>query len=182
MNTPPEPPKTPQLQMLWPESRIKFPPEISIPANYALRTYQVQDKEAYLRLMQEAGFTTFSEKDLSEWLKRVLPNGLFLITHPPTGQLAATAMASHNPDDLHPLGGELGWVAGNPVHAGKGLGKAVCAAAVNRFISAGYTHIYLKTDDWRLPAIKIYLQLGFVPLYYTGNMEERWQTIHKKLK
>ena len=60
--------------------------------------------------------------------------------------------------------------------------RAVCAAVVARFLQAGYERIYLKTDDWRLPAIKVYLQLGFVPFLFTMGMEERWKTVCAKLK
>jgi mycothiol synthase len=175
-------PKPVQLQMLWPESLLHCPPKVKLPPDYEIRTYEPQDKDGYLKLMAGAGFTTFTEANLQEWLKRVLPKGLFVIVHRPTGDMAATTMATHNPSDLHPFGGELGWVAGSPAHTGKGLGRAVCAAVVARFIQAGYERIYLKTDDWRLPAIKVYLQLGFEPYLFTEGMEERWKTVCAGLK
>jgi mycothiol synthase len=177
-----ETPKPLQLQMLWPENLLHSPPGVNLPADYEIRTYEPRDRDAYLKLMASAGFTAFTESNLQEWLKRVLPKGLFVILHRPTGEMAATTMATHNPSDLHPFGGELGWVAGSPAHAGKGLGRAVCAAVVARFLQAGYERIYLKTDDWRLPAIKVYLQLGFVPFLFTTGMEERWKTVCGKLK
>ena len=86
-------------------------------------------------------------------------------------------MATHNPTPLHPYGGELGWVAGSPAHAGRGLGTAVCAAVVRRFLTAGYRRVYLLTDDWRLPALKVYLKLGFVPYLFEAGMAARWQGI-----
>jgi mycothiol synthase len=118
---------------------------------------------------------------LGHWLDRVLPDGLLLIEHLPTRELAATAMAAHNPRPQHPFGGELGWVAGNPRHAGRGLGRAVCAGVVRRLMSAGYRRIYLCTDDWRLPAISIYLRLGFVPLLYADDMAPRWSSVCEQL-
>jgi RimJ/RimL family protein N-acetyltransferase len=66
-------------------------------------------------------------------------------------------------------------------HAGKKLGRVVCAAATARFLRAGYRRIYLKTDDWRLPAIVTYLRLGYVPLLYAPDMAERWQAVHARL-
>ena len=39
----------------------------------------------------------------------------------------------------------------------------------------------LDTDDFRLPAIKNYLNLGFVPVYVGENHGERWRIIFKKL-
>jgi mycothiol synthase len=42
---------------------------------------------------------------------------------------------------------------------------------------AGYRRIYLLTDDFRLPAIRIYLALGYAPLFHTPGMQERWQAV-----
>lgn len=72
-------------------------------------------------------------------------------------------MARHWPEELHPQGGVLGWVAGDPALKGKGLGLAVCAAVVARLIGGGYRRIYLSTDDFPLPAVKTCLKLGFPP-------------------
>ena len=68
------------------------------------------------------------------------------------------------------MGGELGWVAGDKDHAGKGLGAAVCNRAVQRFLSAGYRRIYLQTDDVRLAAVKVYLKMGFVPYLFAWDI------------
>jgi mycothiol synthase len=38
----------------------------------------------------------------------------------------------------------------------------------------GYRHIHLDTEDWRLPALKIYLRLGYKPLLYAPDMATCW--------
>jgi len=35
----------------------------------------------------------------------------------------------------------------------------------------------LETDDYRLPAIKTYLNLGFEPLLVHENQRDRWRNI-----
>jgi hypothetical protein len=130
------PPK--QLQMLWPRHLQDSSPESlvpaqDLPAGYRLRTYRPEDETAYLAVMHAAGFTWFDHADVQRWLDKALPDGLFLVEYGPTRQIAATAMATHNPGPLHPFGGELGWVAGSPEHAGKHLGTVVCAAATARW-------------------------------------------------
>jgi mycothiol synthase len=35
----------------------------------------------------------------------------------------------------------------------------------------------LSTDDFRIPAIAIYLSLGFRPFLYDDDMQNRWKTI-----
>jgi len=115
-----------QLHMLWPERLLHSPPPVVVPAGYALRTLRDEDKPGHLRVMAEAGFDQWNEQALEQWLFRVLPDGFFVVVHRASGQVVATAMATHNPSELHPYGGELGWVAASPQHAGRGLGIPVC--------------------------------------------------------
>ena len=42
----------------------------------------------------------------------------------------------------------------------------MCAAVTRSLVQRGYSRIFLTTDDWRLPAIAIYLKLGYVPDLY----------------
>ena len=178
MDTPP--PKQ-QLNMLWPTQRYDSPPVVHLPDGYTLRTYQPGDEAGFYRVMDLAGFKNWDDETLRPWLLKILPDGWFLIIHQASGEIVATAMANHNPKALHPFGGELGWVAGHPDHAGRGLGRTVCAAVVGRLVGAGYRHIYLCTDDWRLPAITVYLRLGWLPFLYAPDMADRWQTVCAQL-
>ncbi|MFO7959271.1 MAG: GNAT family N-acetyltransferase [Candidatus Brocadiia bacterium] len=175
-----EPPYS-QLHMVWSEERLDSPPEPEVPSGYELRQYRAEDRQQYLDLMHRAGFGDFDEERLDRMLRSVLPDGFFVVEHKGSGRVVATAMAVHSPKELHPHGGELGWVAGDPDHSGKHLGMAVCAAVVRRFIRAGYRRIYLQTDDHRLPAVKTYLRLGFEPLYYRDDMEDRWSAVCEQL-
>jgi mycothiol synthase len=127
--------------------------------------------------MDGAGFHGWDEGTLRPWLQKILPDGWFTIIHEASGEIVATAMANHNPSDLHPFGGELGWVAGHPDYPGVGLGMSVCGAVVKRLLGAGYQEIYLNTDDWRLPAIRTYLKLGFEPFLFLPDMAERWRVV-----
>jgi mycothiol synthase len=69
----------------------------------------------------------------------------------------------------------------DPDHRGRGLGRVVSAVVTRRLIDAGYKEIYMETQDWRLPAIKIYLKMGWVPLLFQADMPERWQVVCDKL-
>ena len=131
--------------------------------------------------MEAAGFGVWDHERIQRARRAILPGGFYLIEHEVTGRIVASAMATHGPADIHPEGGELSWVAALPEHSGKGLGMAVCAAATARMLQAGYTRVYLLTDDFRLPALRIYLRLGYEPLLFTEGMAERWKTIEQVL-
>lgn len=172
---------TQQLHMLWPADRPKSVPAVSLAEGYALRIYRPEDAEALAALIHMAGFKEWTEESFSGVLQRALPDGIFFAVHQATGRLAAVATATHNPLELHPFGGELGWVAGDPEHAGKALGAVVCAAVTERFLQARYRRIYLRTDDWRLAATKTYLKIGYVPFLFQSDMEQRWGSVCEKL-
>jgi mycothiol synthase len=170
-----------QLEMIWPEAKLARPPEVKLPADYRLRQLEDRDAEAWGALMKEGGFGEWPRDRLARHKRGVIPGGFFVIEHVPTGALVATANANHQPTDRHPEGGELSFVVASPAHAGKGLGRAVTAAVVRRFLEAGYRRIYLKTDDFRLPAIKVYLQVGFEPLLFADDMAGRWAAVDREL-
>jgi uncharacterized protein len=170
-----------QLQMIWPRPRLAAPPAVTIAPGYALRTYRPGDDDAYIALMRSAGFTTWGAGDLAHTLRTALPDGLFFAVHQATGALAATAAAQHAADPQHPFGSALGWVAAAPGHQGHGLGCTVCAAVVGRLLKAGYTDIHLKTDDFRLPALRTYLKMGWVPWLFAPDMAARWAKVAEAL-
>ena len=171
-----------QLQMIWPRHRLHVPPLIELPDAYELRTYQPGYEPGFYGVMATAGFEGWNDERMKPLWAKILPDGWFLIVHRPTHEIVATAMALHNPSSQHPFGGELAWVAANDEHRGQGLGMAVCAAVTSRFLAAGYRNIYLLTDDWRWPALKTYLKLGYVPLTFAPEMQERWRSICAQLE
>ena len=171
-----------QLHMIWPENRLDSPPAVRLEDAYQLRNFAPADEGAWLALLGRAGFEGWASARLAAFRPRILPEGWFLAVQRATGQVVATAMATAGPlPPLHPEGGELSWVAADPDHAGHGLGCAVSSAAGDRLLAAGYRDVYLKTDDWRLPAVKIYLSMGFVPLLYAEDMAERWRKVYEAL-
>ena len=174
-------PKPLQLLMVWPESRLASPPEARVPAGYRLRQYRPEDREGYLRLMARAGFKDWTGAQLDRELNCILPGGFFVIEPAAGGAVVATARAAHNPGGNRPFAGALHWVAADPDHAGRGLGRAAAAAAAALLLARGYRRIQLLTDDWRLPALKIYLTMGFVPALCAPDMAERWRVVCGKL-
>ena len=165
----------PYLQMVWSEDAPT--PEVRVPDGYTLRQYRPEDEAAWVALEHGAGFTHWTAGDAQDHSRRVLPGGSFVIEHDATGCLVACATATHNPSEAHPRAAELGWVAGDPEHKGRGLGQAVSAAVTRLALSMGYRRIFLYTEDFRLPAIKIYLRLGYRPLPFADGMEERWREV-----
>ncbi|MEY8213998.1 MAG: GNAT family N-acetyltransferase [Colwellia sp.] len=155
------------------------PPEVSVCDGYTLRQYHEADKNAYFKLLASAGMDPCS---FNYWDKHILPDGFYLIECDQTREIVAACFASHHPVERHERAGNFGWLAASPQHSGKGLGGAVSSAVTSRLIRAGYQHIYLETHDFRLPAIKIYLSMGWAPSLYCDEMHDRWKSICDELE
>ena len=64
---------------------------------------------------------------------------------------------------------------------GKGAGSLVTLAVLNWLKQHGYKSAVLSTDDWRLPALKMYYKLGFRPVNNREDMPARWAEVYKNL-
>lgn len=165
----------PQLQMVLSPRRLAGFRRPPCPAGYRLRTWRAGDGPAYMALMRRAGFGGWNA--VERVLAGALPGGIFFAVDRRSGCLVATATAQHRPRPGQPFGGELGWVAVDPAHRGCRLGRVVSAAAVQRLAAAGYRRVYLCTDDWRLPAIGLYRDLGFRPWSTGPESAGRWRRV-----
>ncbi|MEK6221360.1 MAG: GNAT family N-acetyltransferase, partial [Chloroflexota bacterium] len=150
-----------------------------LPPEYTLRTFQKGDEAPFYNLMALAGWTDWNADRLAPWLPRIPGDGWFMVTHIPTNLIVATAMALAS--EAYEHGGEIGWVAAHPDHKGHGLGKAVCSAVTRKLIEEGYRTIHLYTEHWRLPALHIYLSLGFIPYITSTASQELWQEVCSQL-
>ena len=59
---------------------------------------------------------------------------------------------------------ELSKMGVRPAAQGKGVGRMLIAAAVNRARDMGMRRVYIETNSILAPAIKLYHEAGFVPL------------------
>ena len=155
---------------------------VTPPAGFGLRTFRPGDEDAWLTLLQTGEFGAWDRVRLDLMLRhphiKVPHDGIFFATE--NDRPVGTASTY-----LHPVDGridpELGWVVVAPEHRGHGLGTAVCRAVLAYVRRLGYDHAYLLTDDFRLPAIKTYLNLRFEPALTDPSHPARWAAIHRQL-
>ena len=147
-------------------------------SGYRVRCYRSGDEPGWLRLLELAGFEGWDRPMLDAHLAEPeRREGSRVVTW--CDQIVAASFASQRSTEP-PVGG-LDYVIGHPGHAGKQLGCAVCAAVIRYLVSRGYEEMDLLTDDWRLPAIKTYLKLGFQPDLVREDMPDRWRAIYRTL-
>jgi mycothiol synthase len=163
-------PEEPQLRMVWPAASRRHCPAVQSAAGYSVRTFRAGDEQAFLSLMSLMDFDPWDDAKLAYNMSRIIPDGWFFATDP-SDRPIATAMCLHNYTGRAAFTGDVGWVACHPEHRGRRLGLCLTAHATRRFLDAGYTAIQLHTESYRLPALKTYLALGYVP---SIPSEEAW--------
>ena len=149
-------------------------------AGYRLRTYAAGDEAGWAALLEANG-------QLGSWdegrARQELDQGL--VQQAQFFVAAGESLVSTTGVYDRLLTGkpcwEIGWVAVHPAHQGKALGPQVVGAAVRAALALPRRPIGLRTDDFRLPAIKVYLRLGFVPDGEHPSYPGRWQAIFAQL-
>jgi GNAT superfamily N-acetyltransferase len=77
--------------------------------------------------------------------------------------------------------GQVHWVAIRPSYQGKGLGKAALSYTLNQ-LAQWHERAYLGTQSKRIPAIKLYLDFGFLPDLVEPGALEGWREVKRALK
>jgi mycothiol synthase len=173
----------PAMYMVWPINRRPSPPSPAVPSGYVVERCLESDLGLVRTLIDSDG--PISDRAWECFLDRIVPEGAFLAAHAESGQPVATASAIHNPRATRfyfPFGGEVGYLHVDPAHRGKGLGRTLVALVLGRLIEAGYRHIFVGVQGWRLPAVKCYLRLGFVPHLHADELLPRWRRVCQELE
>ena len=105
---------------------------------------------------------------------------LFFVVEQSSGKRVATTAAVCHGDE-----GYIHMVAALPEIRGKGIGHAMLRYALGALEARGCTYTILTTDDFRLAAIKTYLDAGFVPVIEQDPESDhaaRWESVIAELK
>ena len=97
------------------------------------------------------------------------------------GQAVATAQLDLHHHDRYAGLAEVGWVAVVPPMRGRRLGWVVTQAVLDVAEERGIREVFLRTDDWRLPAVVSYLRLGFRPWLIEPTALQRWRLVFAQL-
>lgn len=184
------PPK--QLAMATDQETIRNLLEVPLPIGYVIRGYRPGDESSWAETLQACGFENWNDAEVSAYLENAERRvGSRVVEH--NGQVVAATFASRKSEDtsdtVAPAGvsssqeeGVLDFVVTHPDHRGKRLARATCTEVAKFFVDIGCSYISLFTDDWRLPAIHVYLSLGFKPVMHRTDMPDRWANVFNKLK
>ncbi len=95
------------------------------------------------------------------------------------GRAIATTTAVESPN--YPGEGWYRMVGVRADAKGRGAGKKIALAALYALRERGYTSAMLSTDDARIPALSMYLSLGFEPYYCHESHKARWEKVFESI-
>lgn len=174
----------------------------TLPKEYRIRTYRSHDDMPWVGIIRAAErfFEVddgLFERDFGSH-KEQLAGRMFLLewispNNEPTLIGTATAWWKDNwllqidpnsPPKDRGEWGQVHWVAVHPDHQGKGLSKVLMAAVMDQ-LANNHSRAMLGTSTARIWAIKVYLDLGFLPdkeELTTPSIRYAWGQAHKALR
>lgn len=172
-----------------------------LPKDYRIRTYRPNDDMPWVRTIRAA--ERFFEVDDGLFDREFGSNAeqlserMFLlewVSPDAEATLIGTAtawwkdnwvlkIAPNNPPTDRGEWGQVHWVAIHPDHQGRGLSKPLMAAVMDQ-LAQNHSRAMLSTSTARIWAIKVYLDLGFLPdeeELTVSPIRYAWEQTHKAL-
>lgn len=123
-----------------------------------------------LQTVTEATFSRSFDRHVTEQPRRIL------VATAAEGCVVGTVAAWFARDGW----GRVHWLAVRPEWQGRGVGRALLAAALGRLRDLGHDRAYLVTEARRLPAIRLYLGAGFQPQAQTESERAAWDRLARQ--
>lgn len=170
-------------------------PVAHLPEGFTFRPFRLSeqghaedaDRWVTVQAIAEAGMAEITRKTFEDDFRGTeafLPDRSWFVVNDDGKEVASiTAWWWDTPPDCA-LEGRVGlihWVATLPECQGRGIGKAMMTKAVQR-LAQDYPVAYLNTSTARLPAIRLYLNYGFLPDMKKQRAEEAWAAVREALK
>ncbi len=153
-------------------------PAMQPPPGFSVRSYQPGDEDSWNAIISESFERRADfESEIRSKVQYVPERVWFVLS---SNRAVATATAWR----IGKFGMDYGTVhmvgrVRDP--SAKGSGKLATIAVLHRLRFEGLNKAVLQTYDFRLPAISVYLGLGFVPLLVHENQRQRWVDVFKNL-
>ncbi len=164
-----------QLHMRCPS--LENLPPLCLKPGFGIHTHYDGCEEIWEDIIEKAFGSHFS---FGDWLMTIggyAPEFVHYATI--DGRDVATAMGTEHPK--FPGEGWFRMIGALPEAKGTGAAKLACLAAMHSLKGRGYNTCVLSTDDYRLPAISLYLSLGFEPIIFDEEHAARWNAVRENI-
>lgn len=168
-----------QLTMVIDAEKVRLISDKFLPEGFLLRPYKHGDEKSWIALLNCGDFDSqWDSQRFQEYMaqdERAEGSRVILKDE----MIVAATFASVQ--DSSKKVGRVDFVVSHPDFRGLGLGKVVLIEVLRCLGNKNYKTIMLYTDDWRIPALGMYLSLGFEPEITRDDMPARWDKIKNTL-
>jgi GNAT superfamily N-acetyltransferase len=157
---------------------------LPLPAGFRLRFYSEGDLDVWLRIQARDPFFV----PTAETFAASMPGDTALLASrvmflaDPVGEDIGTVTAWSNDRLTGREIGQIHWVALVPAARGQGLAKPMVGAACALLYQRGYREACLETNTRRIPALNLYLALGFEPFVRSEAERQAWRRVASRLR
>ena len=152
-------------------------PEIPPPTGFSIRSMRPGEEAAWSQCcLGEFGIEEVSPEGFCRKIGDIPISEVFYICEEDRPVGTATAQLLHDLPFLH-------YVAVHPDWRGRGLARPLISAVLRRHNALGRGHLgcFLTTDDRRLPALNMYIRMGYRPVLWSDDAAERWLKVMAQL-
>ena len=159
-----------QLVMLRPQLD-ELPAIPPLPSGYTLRTFADGDMPSLIATLAESFREYWDEARVARELTAAPDvQTVYVVAH---GDRVIGTASSRFVPARYPEAGYIHWVGVASEHVRRGIASALLVRVLHEFVERGYPAAVLETDDFRIPAIRSYMKLGFVPVYDVRGEDHR---------
>jgi mycothiol synthase len=147
-------------------------PEVPpLPGGYTLRTFADGDMPSLIATLADSFHEYWDEARVARELTAAADvQTVYVVAH--GDRVVGTASSRYVPE-RYPDAGYIHWVGVSSEHLRRGIASALLVRILHEFLERGYPSAVLETDDFRIPAIRSYMKLGFVPIYDVRGEDHR---------
>lgn len=161
-------------------------PDYPLPEGYYIRTFEPGDQKLWAEVETAAGDFASEEVALKEYdrifecrIEELKKRQILLFTEDNIAIGTSTAWWT---DKYEPGNhGLIHWVAIKPDWQAKGLGRPLMLAVLNTLRNF-HTDAYLCTHTHRHRAVRVYLDLGFLPLIRNDEEAKAWSVAAQQVR
>ncbi len=146
-----------------------------LPADISLHTHRKGDDAVWEALIEQCFGEHYGFEQNVSSCNGYAPTHVFYLER--GGENIAVSAAIEEGSE-----GWLHFVGVAPSARGMGLSAHIVLAALYCFYARSFKSVVLSTDDFRIPAIKTYLSLGFEPIMSDESHTERWRKVMDTIK
>ena len=160
------------------KSNMENLPPLSLPCGFSLQSHVTGMESEWEALIEDAFGHHFSFEDCIIRAGGYKPEYVLYLKE--DGKTIATATAVEK--ETFPNEGWFRMVGVSSKARGMGVGRLIALAALHSLAARGYNSVVLSTDDNRIPALRLYLSLGFEPIVFDQEHQDRWDKVMSVLK